>query len=278
MIAAERRRAILHQVEADGYVEASRLSAALGVDVSTIRRDLDSLARSGLLQRTHGGALRTGTPTLALPEERRGSENAVAERAIARLAAGLVADGDSVALDSGSTTHALANALSERKNLTVVTNDLRIADYLAAQRRVRLIVVGGELSATGRFLAGPFAQQNLAGIHVDWAFLGADAVDAKAGATSNSTFDVPVKRAMLAAARSTALVADSAKFGHSGLATVARLDELDRLVTDERLALSARAAYGPALLCAAIDEVGPATLDISAGPSRSPRRRGPGSR
>ncbi|HXZ83485.1 MAG TPA: DeoR/GlpR family DNA-binding transcription regulator, partial [Acidimicrobiales bacterium] len=161
MIAAERRRAILHQVEADGYVEASRLSAALGVDVSTIRRDLDSLARSGLLQRTHGGALRTGTPTVALPEERRGSENAAAERAIARLAAGLVADGDSVALDSGSTTHALANTLSERQNLTVVTNDLRIADYLAAQRRVRLIVVGGELSATGRFLAGPFAQQNL---------------------------------------------------------------------------------------------------------------------
>jgi DeoR/GlpR family transcriptional regulator of sugar metabolism len=255
VIAAQRRRAILRQVQDDGYVEASRLSADLGVDVSTIRRDLDSLARDGLVHRTHGGALPAApVGTRDLGEEPRRLEHAAQKRAIATVAAGLVADGDAVALDAGSTTHALATALVAKKGLTVVTNDLGIAHELAAQRHVRLVVVGGELADSGS-LVGPWAQQNLAGIHVDWAFLGADGIDANAGVTSNDTIAVPVKRAFVAAARATVVVADHSKFGIRALATVAGLDELDRVVTDDGLTPAQRAAYGRRLVCTAIDRV-----------------------
>ena len=254
MIAAQRRRAILRQIRDSGYVEASRLSADLGVDVSTIRRDLDSLARGGLVQRTHGGALASGPPTVDLAGEGRRLVHSPAKRAIGRLAAGLVADGQSVALDAGSTTHALAVELAVKKSLTVITNDLRIAGELATRRRARLVVVGGELASRGCYLVGPWAQENLAGIHVDWAFLGADGLDAQAGVTSDDPAELPVKRAMLAAARSTAVVADSSKFNRRALTTIARIDEFDHLLTDEGLAPAARAAYGPALSCAAIDE------------------------
>jgi DeoR/GlpR family transcriptional regulator of sugar metabolism len=260
VIAAQRRRAILRQIEVDGYAEASRLSAEFAVDVSTIRRDLDSLARSGLVQRTHGGALRAGAPgALGLTEKRPGFEHGEAERAIARLAAGLVSDGEAVALDAGATTHALALALAGRKNLTVVTNDLAIAHDLAAWRRGRLVVVGGELAETGTALVGPWTQDDLARFHTDWAFLAADGIDAEVGATTDDTGDVPVKRAMLAGARATALVAPSARFGHHALATFARLDEFDRLITDDGLAATARPAYGAALVCAAHDDVRPDT-------------------
>ena len=258
MIAAQRRRAILRQVRDSGYVEASRLCADLGVDVSTIRRDLDSLARAGLVQRTHGGALSSGPPrAVDRPPDLRGPAHAAAKRAIGRAAAGLVVEGDTVALDAGSTTYALAQALSERPNLTVVTNDLRIAHELAALRQVRLLVVGGELAENGPFLVGPWAPELLAGLHVDWAFLGADGLDVAAGVTSDDTPDVPIKRAMLAAARSAAVVADSSKFNRRALTTVARVGEFDRLVTDEGLPVADRAAYGPALVCAALDETGP---------------------
>jgi DeoR/GlpR family transcriptional regulator of sugar metabolism len=253
VIAAQRRRAILRQIRDSGYVEASRLSADLGVDVSTIRRDLDSLASGGLVQRTHGGALASGPPAVDLAGEAR-LVNSPAKRAIGRLAAGLVADGQSVALDAGSTTYALAVELAVKKNLTVITNDLRIAGELATRRRARLVVVGGELAGRGCYLVGPWAQENLAGIHVDWAFLGADGLDAQAGATSDDPAELPVKRAMLAAARATVVVADSSKFNRRALATIARIDEFDHLLTDEGLAPAARAAYGPALSCAAIDE------------------------
>jgi DeoR/GlpR family transcriptional regulator of sugar metabolism len=256
VIAAQRRRAILRQIRDNGYVEASRLSADLGVDVSTIRRDLDSLARSGLVQRTHGGALASGPPAADLPEAARQLVRSEAKRAIATLAAGLVADGESVALDAGSTTYALALELAAKKNLTVVTNDLRIAGELAARRRARLVVVGGELGARGCCLVGPWAQDNLAGIHVDWAFLGADGLDARAGVTSDDPADLPIKRAMLAAARATAVVADSSKFNRRALVAIAPIDEFDHLLTDEGLAAAHRAAYGPALRCAAIEEGG----------------------
>ncbi len=250
MIAAQRRRAILRQIEEDGYVEASRLSADLGVDVSTIRRDLDSLARLGLAHRTHGGALRSGPPGPVEPGAGPGEQiRAGREQAIARAAAGLVATGDTVALDAGSATSALARELTGKEHLTVVTNDLRIAHDLAAPRRIRLLVIGGEL-AEGDGLVGPWSEQILATIHVDWAFLGADGLDAAAGVTTDDVLAVPVKRAMLAASGSAAVVADSSKFGLRALATVAQLHEFDRIITDDGLAVADRAPYGPALLLA----------------------------
>ncbi|MGP8065674.1 MAG: DeoR/GlpR family DNA-binding transcription regulator [Acidimicrobiales bacterium] len=254
MIAAQRRRAILRRIHDDGYVEASRLSAELGVDESTIRRDLSALARSGLVQRTHGGALPLGpTGTTGAADAAGGSEHAKEKRAIARFAAGLVADGESVALDIGSTTGAVAHELSARRDLTIVTCDLDIAQFLAVGHHVRLVVAGGELSEDRRSLAGPWTLNQLAGIHVDRAFIGASAVDAAGGAMTDDFLGVPLKRAMLAAARSAVLVADSSKFNRHAFVAFARIDDFELLLTDEGLPATGRGPFGPSLVCVAVE-------------------------
>jgi len=259
VIAAQRRRAILRRIHDDGYVEASRLAAELDVDESTIRRDLGALARSGIVQRTHGGALGlgpTGTTNAAnlAPEP----EHAEEKRAIARFAAGLVADGETVALDIGSTTGELAHELGARRDLAIVTCDLVIAHQLAVGHNVRLVVAGGELSGDRRFLRGPWTLNQLAGIHVDRAFIGASAVDSSGGAMIDDLLGVPLKRAMLDAARSAVLVADSSKFNRHALVAFARIDDFELLLTDEGLPANARGPYGPSLRCVAVEAPGAA--------------------
>ena len=257
MIAAQRRRAILRRIHDDGYVEARRLAAELGVDESTIRRDLGTLARSGLVQRTHGGALGLGpTGTTDAANSAPGPGHAEEKLAIARFAAGLVADGESVALDIGSTTGALARELSARRDLTIVTCDLKIAHFLAVGGDVRLVVAGGELSEDRRSLAGPWTLNQLAGIHVDRAFIGASAVDASGGAMIDDFAGVPWKQAMLAAARSAVLVADSSKFNRHAFVAFARIDDFELLLTDEGLPATERSPFGPSLTCVAVEAPG----------------------
>lgn len=244
-----RRSEIRRRVLADGFVETRRLAAELDVDASTIRRDLDGLARAGVVQRTHGGALALpGAAPADLPYAARIHAQEVQKKAIASHAAALVADGDSLVLDSGSTTYALARSLAGRQGLTIATNDLRIAHYLAGVGGVRLLVTGGQLIESVFTLVGPVVVDNLAGLHVDWAFLGADAVDARVGVTNRNTVEVPVKQAMLAAAARRVLVADSTKFGRRALATVSPIDAFETIVTDVGLDADAAGAYGGRLV------------------------------
>src|SRR6185437_10913733 len=145
-----------------------------------------------------GGA--GGDDAWDLPYEMKSQERLAEKEAIAAHAASMVADGESVVLDSGSTTYALARAIAGRRNLTVATNDLHIAHFLAARGGVRLLVTGGQLIDSVFTLVGPTTVAGLGGLHVDWAFLGADAVEVEAGVTNVNTVEVPVKEAMLAAA------------------------------------------------------------------------------
>ncbi|HVX22688.1 MAG TPA: DeoR/GlpR family DNA-binding transcription regulator [Acidimicrobiales bacterium] len=251
MIGEKRRQEIHRRLGRAGYVEARQLAADLGVDVSTIRRDLDAMARSGLVQRTHGGALPMdgGADAVDLPYAVKSRERPAEKEAIAAHAASLVGDGDSVVLDSGSTTYALARAIAGRRNLTVATNDLHIAHFLATRGGVRLLVTGGQLIDSVFTLVGPTTLAGLAGLHVDWAFLGADAVDVDAGVTNVNTVEVPVKQAMLAAAARAVLLADSTKFGHRALAAVTGVAAFEQIVTDGGLPVAARGGYGDRLVC-----------------------------
>jgi DeoR family transcriptional regulator of aga operon len=252
VIGEKRRRDIQAKVEQTGYVEARQLATELLVDVSTIRRDLDALARVGLVQRTHGGALPVseGQP-IDLPYEVKKRERLAEKRAIATYAASLVSDGCSLVLDSGSTTYALAEAIRDRRDLTVATNDLRIAHCLAAA-----FVTGGQLIDSVFTLVGPGALANLSGLHVDWAFLGADAVDNDAGVTNVNTVEIPIKQAMLEAAAHRALLADSSKFGRKALATVVGTEAFECIVTDEGLAARLRSGYGDRLVCLPVKSPG----------------------
>ncbi len=235
MLASTRRREIMHRLGTDGYVEAKALADELGVDTSTIRRDLDALERAGQAQRTHGGARPVPGATAKLPYTMKEGERRTEKAAIGETAARRVRDGETVILDSGSTTFEVARALRDHTGLTVITNDLRIATYIAETPGTRLLVTGGELLGSVFTLVGDRAIAFLSAYTADWAFLGADAVDVAAGVTNMNTLEVPLKRAMITAAGRALVVADSSKFGRRALAKVAGLDEIGGVITDAEL-------------------------------------------
>lgn len=243
MSAQDRRRAILQRIQTDGYVEAKLLSRELGVDASTIRRDLDTLVRAGKAERTHGGARPVNGAAFEIPYAVKENERRQEKVSIAYCAAQRVMDGHTVILDSGSTTYQVALELRHKSDLTIITNDLRIAKYVASLPATRLLVTGGELLGSVFTLVGERAVEFLSDYSADWAFLGADAVHPTAGITNTNTLEIPLKRAIIASATHTAVVADSSKFGHRALAKVAGIDEVDTIITDYNLTKAQAALY-----------------------------------
>lgn len=243
MRSGQRKHEILRLLYLTGYVQARDLAERLGVDGSTIRRDLDALARAGHLQRLHGGAqARPGT--IDVPYAVKQGEHLVAKQGIAAAAARPVRDGDSVLLDSGSSTYQLAVALAGRRNLTIVTNDLLIGQAVADYPGLRLLVTGGELLTSTYTLVGDRAVAFVEDLRVDWTFIGADAIDAGAGITNTNTLEIPLKRQMLAVGRTTVVLADSSKFGRRALVRVAGIEEVDRILTDDELDIADEPRYG----------------------------------
>lgn len=242
MAASGRQREILELITSDGYVEANQLATSLGVNPSTIRRDLDSLAKTGRILRTHGGARLVADGAQDIPYARKVAECVREKAMIARGAAEKVREGDAVILDSGSTTYQIAVAL-RHKRITIITNDLRIAKFVASDTGARLFVTGGELLGSVFTLVGDRALAFLADLSADWTFLGADAVEPTAGITNTNTLEVPIKKAMIAAAACTFVVVDSSKFGQRALARVAALDDVDGIITDDTRPVPNREDY-----------------------------------
>jgi len=247
---SERRRALLQRIRNDGYVDAVSLARDLEVDGSTIRRDLAQLMRAGLIRRTHGGAL-GAEPDAAIdtPYEDRRRINLEAKKRIAHAAADLVQDGQTVILDNGSTTFQLAVELRSKRRLTIVTNDLLIAMRTAGHPTNRLHMAGGILLDTVFTLVGPATVAAFSGIHADWAFLGAEGIDAAAGITNINVIEIPIKRAMMNAAAMTVFVADRSKIGKLALAAVCPITEADLIITDDSLPAEQRKAFGKRLRC-----------------------------
>jgi DeoR/GlpR family transcriptional regulator of sugar metabolism len=249
MQSSARRRALLVRVRADGYVATAGLARAFDVDGSTIRRDLAHLERAGLIKRTRGGLL-PAEPAAAIdvPYDVRRTANLAEKIAVAEAAAGLIEDGQSVILDSGSTTYQLAAALRrQKKSVFVVTNDLMIAVCLAGDRQVRLHVTGGSPVDTAYTLIGESAVAGLRQLHADWAFLGAEAIHHEAGVTNINMVEVPVKQAMAHAAERVAVVASHPSFGRRALAPVISLDDVSLIITDDGLSEAERSLYGARL-------------------------------
>jgi DeoR family transcriptional regulator, aga operon transcriptional repressor len=246
---AARRRTLLERVRAEGYVSTSGLAQILEVDGSTIRRDLIHLERAGLIRRTRGGLL-PADPSAAvdLPYDVRRTANLAEKIAIAEAAADLVESGQSLILDSGSTTYQLAAALRrQKKDVHVVTNDLMIAVCLAGDRQVRLYVTGGSPIDTAYTLVGPRTVADLEQLHADWAFLGSEAVHHEAGVSNINMVEVPVKQAMARAAERVAVISVHASFGRRALAQVCSLDLIDVLITDDGIDPSERSRYSTKL-------------------------------
>jgi DeoR/GlpR family transcriptional regulator of sugar metabolism len=244
MLASQRQQHILDQVLRDGGVRVSELVDELAVSDMTVRRDIEVLAAQGLVTRVHGGATRVAGRSAEEPGfVTKSALQPTEKRAIGRAAARLVEPGAAVAISGGTTTHALARALADVPDLTVVTNSLPVADVLhAAGRRDLTVVLTGGVRTPSDALVGPVAVAALRTLHVDWAFLGVHGMDERAGLTTPNLVEAETDRAMITCARRLAVVADHSKWGVVGLASIAGLDDVDVLITDSALPDAARAA------------------------------------
>ncbi len=230
-----RHEQILSWLEQHGQVQVRDLVEEFGVSEMTIRRDLEQLAAEGRLLRTYGGARPLGPSIRELPYAAKAVERTEEKERIARRAADLVSDGDLILLDAGSTTAALARCLRGRRNLTVVTVDLKIALELCDEPGIRVMVTGGVAQPEGYNLYGPFAEQMLRGLTVDLAFLGASAIDSEHGLTTPNLDKVQLKQAMLRAARRSVVLVDAAKVGLRANYQIAPLQAISHIITDTGL-------------------------------------------
>jgi DeoR/GlpR family transcriptional regulator of sugar metabolism len=228
MLVGERRRKIIDILHSADRAQVDELAERLGVSASTIRRDLQLLSRSGVVERTHGGVL---PPSRFEPSFRqKETEHPAQKRAIATAAARLVQAGQSLFLDAGTSTLELARALRARTDVTIATNSVPIAVELATGPR--LILTGGTVKEVTLALVGPLAELSIEQMHVDIAFIGTNGVSADAGFTTPTLEEAATKSRMIQAARMSVVLADGSKLGAVTFAHVARLDEVDLLITD----------------------------------------------
>jgi DeoR family transcriptional regulator, fructose operon transcriptional repressor len=248
MYAQERQQEILRRARLQGRVDVVTLAEVLDVTTETIRRDLTVLERAGVVRRVHGGAI---------PVERLGFEPAVAARdvvmtaekeRIAKAALAELPDDGAIVIDAGTTTGRLAEAIPADRELTVVVNSPPLATVLAARPNLTVVMLGGRVRGRTLATVDDGALQPLARLNVDVAFIATNGCSAQRGLTTPDPAEAAVKRAMIAAARRTVLLADHTKVGDVHFAAFASLSDIDVMVTDtgldDRLAAEIRAA-GP---------------------------------
>ncbi len=227
----QRRAAIAERLRRDGEATIPDLAAAYGTSEMTIRRDLDQLEMEGLVRRARRGAVAVESRAYEPPVIQRASDQADAKRRIGAAVAALIGPGETVALDVGTTTLAVARALDETAGITVVTNSVLIAAELGARGGFRTYLTGGEVRPGELSLVGETASRWYEDLRCDVAVLGAAGVD-ESGVSEYNPDDAMVKRAALRSARRAIVAADSTKLGRGAFARVTPLGEIDLIVTD----------------------------------------------
>jgi len=222
----DRSSRLIRRLREDGRASVATLARDLGVTPSTIRRDLARLADDGTLVRTYGGA---ALPTTAGTAP--SGPTAEAKRAIAAAAAGLVEDGQTIAISSGSTTLELARRLVDRR-LTVITNALDVVGVLLDRDGIELVVLGGVVRPRMHSMLGHLAELALRELRADTLFMGIGALDPDHGLMNDSIPEILTDRALRRSARSCVVLADASKFSGVSPAFVFGLTEVDTVVTD----------------------------------------------
>jgi DeoR family transcriptional regulator, aga operon transcriptional repressor len=235
MLIDERRRHILSLVQNQGRVLVGELSQTLGISQITIRKDLEHLQSRGLVQRTHGGALRLQSGALFDPSlQEKQKQHSQEKQRIADEAARMVQEGQCVMLDSGTTTTAVAHALMRFSQLTLITNAVNIAADLA-NTNFEVILIGGALRKNSSSLVGPLAEDVLDEMHADILFLGVDGFDVETGITTPNVLESRVNRAMVKASRRVVVVCDSTKFSRRSLSRIVPTSAIHCVITDTNL-------------------------------------------
>jgi len=232
---SKRHTEIMRILADEGTVTISELAARLGVSLETVRRDVRPLTENGSVLKIHGAVGLAGQVGEA-PFQRRMRENADAKRRIARAMAQLIHDGDSVMLDTGTTTSFVARELLGHRRLTVVTNSSDIARTLATVNGNKVYMAGGELRSDSGAAFGVSAIEFIAKFSVSHAIISAGAVDAGSGIMDFDLEEAEFARMMLSRGAQTYVVTDHTKFGRRGLVSVAGFDAIGNLITDEPVA------------------------------------------
>lgn len=223
----------MERLESRSYAETQDLSVFLGVSEATVRRDLMDLEARGLIRRTHGGAMPLAQITKDFTNSERLGRNTAEKAKIGKVAASLVADGDAVFLDAGTTTLQVATQLLHRHGLTFVTNGTDVFSCLVGAGVERLYVTGGEYNEVNHSLTGALAVETIRRFNVDKLFLSVSAVDLRRGQIAISYPALAeAQRAMIEIAQQVIVVADHTKFTRNALTVIAPLDAVDCIVTD----------------------------------------------
>ena len=228
----ERRNQLLELVRTRGFVSLPDLAGLLSVSESTIRRDLDYLEERGKAKRTHGGVFYTGPSPKLHHFDQRQQQQWEKKRRIARQASKLIADGDTILLDGGSTTYELAQLLVGW-SLQVVTNSLPVANLFTSSE-ADLVLIGGYVHTRTGVSLGPYANQMLTELNVRRVVLSVAGINAEGFYNSNLLL-VETEQAMMRAADEVIILADSTKFGRTSLARLCRLSEVDVAVVDAEI-------------------------------------------
>jgi DeoR/GlpR family transcriptional regulator of sugar metabolism len=234
LLVEERRRRIVQLLEERGRVTVHELVGEFGVTTVTVRSDLDALAELGALQRSHGGAVRLLGAAPDFPVRFKEALHQDQKTRIGRAAARLVKPNQTVILNSGSTTLAVARQLKDGCHgpFTVITNSLDISMDLAELPFVSVIMVGGLLRQVSRSFVGPQAEQMVRQIHADHMFLGVDGVSLDVGPSTPDILEAQLNALMVAAADEVTVVSDASKFGRRSLSVICPMRSVRRVVTD----------------------------------------------
>ncbi len=234
MFPEERKSKILDSLNKHGKVKVCDLSQQYEVSEVTIRRDLQELEEEKLIKRVHGGAILSNNtkfePTFSEKIDKFHDE----KEYVGKLAASIIEDGDTIAIDTGTTTLSIAKYIVA-KNITVLTNSVDIAYELAKNHDVEVIVTGGALRWETRAMVGPVADNTLKNFRVDKAFIGTNGVCIMDGLTTPNIIEANTKREMIKIAKQTIVVCDHTKFGTVSFAKIVDLDSVDIIITDNQL-------------------------------------------
>ena len=231
----DRRDEIVRIINENGKAKVEELSKVFQVSLVTIRNDLNYLEDRGLIHRVYGGALVRDYVADDTTLNEKAKVHAEEKRRIGAKAAEMILDGDSIVLDSGTTTLEIAKQIKTRQNLTVMTNAVNIATELAGYIDIQVMLTGGTLREKSFSLVGPQAEAVLREFFFDKLFLGVDGIDIKFGLTTPNMLEAHLNSIMVDIANETILVTDSSKFGRKSLCRICGAEKVDKVITDANI-------------------------------------------
>lgn len=235
LFAEERKQKILEIIGQKEKVSVPELSNIFNVSSVTIRNDLRELESASLIRRTHGGAMANIKSGLEIDLTERQVYNHDEKAAIAKRALGLIEDGDTIILDTGTTNYELARLLYQKNNITVVTNDIRIATIIEGFSSITIFLIGGILRKTFHCTYGCADGGMISELSIDKAFMGTNSLSPSKGASTPDINQAQMKKYMLSVADKVILLCDSSKIGKNSFIQFIPIDQIDTIITDDKL-------------------------------------------